>query len=119
MGLNFSALVYAPNFDMFARPITVYPFASQSGAPSFGARGIFHSDRIETALEDGSIFIDQQTSIDILEVEFPIIPQQGDRVVIPADGAVPAVGEFEVLAAYSNAGGETNLTLRAWLPAVP
>jgi hypothetical protein len=114
MGVNFSALIYAPNFDQWARPITFNPVTSQPGQPTFSARAIWHQDRIDIVLEDGSIMVDQQDSIDILESEFPIAPQQLDRVVIPADNAVPAEGEFEVVSVTRNGGGETNLVLRAY-----
>jgi hypothetical protein len=119
MGMNYSALIYAPNFDQWARPITFNPIASQPGAPTFEGRGIWHQDRLDIILEDGSVFVDQQDSMDILESEFPVAPQQLDRIVIPADGNVPAEGEFEVVSATRNGGGETNLVLRKWLPALP
>ena len=41
MAVNFSTLVYLPNFDMFARPVTIIPMASQPGLPAFTARGIY------------------------------------------------------------------------------
>jgi hypothetical protein len=119
MGIDFSLMVYAPNFDIHARPITFNPLVSQPSQPAFAARGIWHQDRLEIVLEDGSLFIDQQDSIDILEVEFPVAPQQLDHVVIPADNAIPAEGEFEIVSVTRNGGGETNLALRKWLPALP
>jgi hypothetical protein len=121
MGLNYSALVYEPSFDLFARPITVNPLASQPGAPTYSARGIYHSDGVNVAMEDGSILSDQLTSLDILEAEFPVIPVQLDRIVIGQDGpqGMPALGEFEITSSWSNGGGETNLILRKWLPPAP
>jgi hypothetical protein len=116
MGMDFSALIYAPNFDQWARPITFNPVASQAGQPAFAARGIWHQDTLDLVLEDGSLYRDQQDSIDILEVEFPVLPQQLDRVVIPADNNIPAEGEFEVVSVTRNGGGETNLVLRKWVP---
>jgi hypothetical protein len=121
LGINFSTMVYAPNFDLWARPITVTPAASQPGAPAFAARGIWHQDRIDVVLEDGSIFVDQQDSIDVLETEFPILPQQLDRIDILQDGpgGMQAEGTFEIVSATRNGGGETNLVLRKLVPALP
>jgi hypothetical protein len=119
MGMNFSTMIYAPNFAQWARPITFNPVASQPGQAAFAARGIWHQDRIDVVMMDGSMFVDQQDSMDILEAEFPILPQQFDRIVIPADNDIPAEGEYEVVSATRNGGGETNLVLRKWLPALP
>jgi hypothetical protein len=119
--MNFSTMIYAPNFEQWARPVTFYPIASQPNVPTFSGRGIYHSDKLQIPLEDGSVFVDQETSLDILESEFPVLPRQFDRVVIPQDGAggMPAVGEFEVVSATSNGGGETNLILRQWSAPLP
>ena len=69
MGVDFSTLVYLPNFDMFARPITVTPLASQPGMPAYGARGIFDTRPIDVQAEDGSIVSDQQTILDVRDAE--------------------------------------------------
>jgi hypothetical protein len=116
MGVNYSTMIYAPNFLQFARPMTFYPLVSQPSVPSIDGRGIFHSDQIDVPLEDGSIFVDQRTSVDILESDFAVLPQQFDRLLIPQDGSggMPAEGEFEVVSVTRNAGGETNLVVRKW-----
>jgi hypothetical protein len=112
MGLDYSTLVYLPNYDMFARPIVVTPNASQPGAPAYAARGIYHSDSVQVVLEDNSFLQDQQTTLDIREVEFNVIPLQGDTITIPNDGNVPPEGDFEVTNAWNNSGGETTLQLK-------
>jgi hypothetical protein len=119
MGMNFSVLIYAPNFDQWAREITYNPVVSQPTVAPFAARGIWHQEKLEVVLEDGSVFIDQQDSIDILESEFPVQPQQLDRIVMPADGMVPAEGELEVVSVTRNGGGETNLIVRKYGTAKP
>jgi hypothetical protein len=119
MGMNFSVLIYAPNFDQWAREITYNPVTSQPTVAPFVARGIWHQDKLEVVLEDGSVFIEQQDNMDVLESEFPVKPQQLDRIVIPADGTVPAEGEFEVVSVTRNGGGETNLVLRAYVTPKP
>lgn len=112
MGLDMSALVKLPAMDVFARPIDVTPIASQPGAGSYRARGYFGTNELEVAAEDGSVLTDQQTYLDIREVEFAIPPRQRDIIDIPADGAVPAKGRFEVVSGTSDGGGLITLIIR-------
>jgi hypothetical protein len=120
MAVDFSTLVYLPNFDMFARPITVTPLASQPGLPAYTARGIYDTRPIDVQAEDGSIISDQQTILDILEVEFAVIPEQLDRIHIPADPAAGRdLGDFEVTNSETNGGGETTLVIRKVVVARP
>jgi hypothetical protein len=118
VGVNYSLMIYAPNFTQFARPVTFYPVASQPGlGGGFAGRGIFHDGRLDVVLEDGSLYVNQETSLDILESDFAGVPmlQQFDRVNIPQDpGGMPAEGDFEVTTVTRNGGGETNLILREW-----
>lgn len=107
MALNFSVQVYRPAFDIFARPVTF----SGSAVPSAG-RGIYNTDTTDVVTEDGSILSDQRTILDVLEEEYTVLPSQGDGVIIPAEGDLPALGEFKVIDVRSNGGGETTLTLR-------
>lgn len=120
MAVNFSTLVYLPNFDMFARSITITPLASQPGLPAYSARGIYNTRAIDVQAEDGSIISDQQTIVDVRDEEFSVIPDQLDRVYIPfdADGG-PDLGEFEVTDTEPNGGGETTLVLRKFMAARP
>jgi len=117
--MDFSLLIYSPNFTQWARPITFSPIVSNPSAGSSSARAIWHCDLQEDMLEDGSLLVSQRINIDILESEFPILPQQLDQVTIPADGGAPAEGSFEVLSVTRNGGGETNLVLRKLVAAVP
>jgi hypothetical protein len=111
--VNFSTLVYLPNYDMFARPVVFTPLASQPGVPSYSARGIYDTRGIDVQAEDGSIVSDQQTILDILEVEFGVLPAQLDLVAIPADpDAGRDLGTFEIINAETNGGGETTLVIR-------
>jgi hypothetical protein len=119
VGLDFSTLVYLPAFDLFARPITVTPVASQPGQPAYSARGIYTTTDRNVLAEDGSIFIDQATILDIRESEFSILPMQEDQVSIPADGNVPDEGTFEIVKAANNGGGETTLVIRKIATPVP
>jgi hypothetical protein len=119
MGMNFEQLIYEPNFAQWARPVTFTPIVSQPAAGSIAARGIWHCDLLEEVLEDGSLFVAQRMTLDILESEFPVPPQQADQVTIPADNMVPAEGPFEVESVTRNGGGETTLALRKLVTAVP
>jgi hypothetical protein len=115
MGVDYSGLIYAPSFDMFARQITVTPWAGSA----YSARGIYDTQEKEVAGENGTIFIDQETILDILEAEFPVLPTQKDLIDIPNDGNMPAEGSFEVMSSSSNGGGETTLVIRKIATVVP
>ena len=123
MALDFSTLVYLPNFDMFARPITITPLASQPGMPAYNARGIFNTRAIDVQAEDGSIVSDQQTIMDIRDVEFSVVPEQLDRIYIPVDAAAGDTGhdrgEYEVVNSQDNGGGEVTLVIRKIMASRP
>lgn len=120
MAVNFSTLVYLPNFDMFARPVTITPLASQPGMPSYTARGIYDTRPIDVQAEDGSIVSDQQTILDVLDAEFSVVPEQLDQIQIPFDpDGGPDLGTFEVVLTEANGGGETTLVIRKVVTAKP
>lgn len=113
MGLDYSTSIYLPNYNLLARQIVVTPVASQPGAGPYWARGIYNTDKIDVAAEDGSILTDHRTYVDVLEAEFGVVPVQGDQVFIPKDrGAMGELGNFEVIDTWHNGGGETTLQLR-------
>ena len=113
MGVDFSTSIYLPNFDFFSRAATITPLVSQPNAAPYAVRGIYDTDEIDVPAEDGSILTDQKTMFDIREYEFAVLPAQGDHINIPADrGAMVALGDFEIINAWTNGGGETTLTLR-------
>jgi hypothetical protein len=118
-GVNFSSLLYGPAFDVFARPVTFYPVVSQPAGASYTGRGYYKSGPIDVQTLDGAIYSDQQTILDIRDVEFAVLPQQGDRLYIDEADAGPALGEFEVADTDTLDGGTTVLTLRKWLPPAP
>ena len=107
MAINFSKVVYFPAYNVFARPVTF-----SGGTAPTAARGIYNTVPVDVAAEDGTIFSEQRTVLDILEEEFMTLPAQGHHVTIPAHLDMPAVGTFEVIDADTNGGGETTLTLR-------
>lgn len=114
MGIAFSTVVYDPCFDLFAVAVTFKPLVSQPSVPSYDLRGIFDTNDIDIVALDSSIISDQKTELDIREAEFAVLPVQGDHVVIPADCNGVNQGEFEIIDACTNGGGETTLTLRRW-----
>jgi hypothetical protein len=115
MAIDFSTVVYLPNFDVFARDITVYPVASQPAGLSYYARGILDTRGTAIQTDAGMVVMsDQETILDIRENEFEIVPVQGDRIDIPASGNIPAAGMFEITDAAWNGGGEITLTIRKY-----
>ena len=54
------------------------------------------------------------------DAEFKVVPEQLDRISIPADpDGGPDLGEFEVMDTEANGGGQTTLVLRKVLMAKP
>jgi hypothetical protein len=119
MPVNFSDQLYLPNFDTFARVVIVTPVASQPGQGAYPARGIFDTAPIDVVAIDGSIVSEQRTILDLREVEFAVLPLQGDQFAIPADGGLPDAGAWEAIDAVRNGGGEATFTLRKLMTAKP
>lgn len=113
MAVNMSTMVYSPCQTVFGRPVS---FTSKLGNSFTGTgSGIYDSRSLNIVLEDGSIFSDQDTILDIRAVEFTVLPVQGDRINIPAEpvAGLPALGDFEITDVSHNGGGEITLQLKA------
>lgn len=112
MAVDFATWVYLPNFDLFARQITVYPVKSQPASGPFLARGIFDTNEIDVVAMNGAIVTDCRTELDIFQPEWPIYPVQGDIVDIPweadVDGGLFMIADVH---GHGNAGGELTCTL--------
>ena len=120
MPVDFSNEVYLVAFNVFARSITVTPLASQPGVPSFGGYGIFDSKETDVLAEDGSIFSDSKTILDIRSEDFAVEPIQGDRVLVSdMPGARGGFFEISDVGGKGNAGGELTLTLKRIVPTKP
>ena len=119
MAINFSQQVLAPAFNVFARPMTFTPTASQPGQPTFTGRGCYGTQPVDVMGEDSSIFSDARTVVDIIEEEFTVIPAQNDTLYIPAHIGMPALGTFQVMDVNTNGGGETTLFVRKIMVAKP
>jgi hypothetical protein len=116
MAVNMSTLVYNPCQIVFGRPVI---FTSKFGNSYDGAgRGIYDSQTLDVALEDGSLISDQQTILDIRTAEYSILPAQGDRVAIPFEpvSGLPDLGVFEITDLWHNGGGEVTLALKRLVP---
>lgn len=85
MGIDFSTLVLGPNMDTFGIRVVIDPLVSQPGRPPYAARGIYSSRPIDVAMQDGSVFTDQITTLGIRLAEFATAPTLGDRVTIMED----------------------------------
>jgi hypothetical protein len=115
--------VNRPNYDTWARPITVTPIASQPAAAAYDSRGILDAAETDTVSPEGAIISDSKLILDIMIDEFPTPPQQRDIIDIPPHMGV-AGGTFEVADLIGdkmtgNAGGELTLVLREVIQAKP
>lgn len=119
MAVDFSTQVHSHTYDVFARAVTITPVKSQPSQAAYSARGIFGTVAIDVVAEDGAIVSDARTILDIREIEFSVLPIQGDEITIPASGNIPAAGSFRILDTDTNGGGETTLTLRKLWVAKP
>jgi hypothetical protein len=121
MSTDLSALVLAPNLDIFAVDVTVDPVRSQPGALPFQARGIFKSEPYEIVLPDGSVIANVKTTLGIRGDDetpdgtpmWPALPQRGDGVRLLDKNSQPQIDGFYWVAdrVGDGQGGHT-LTLR-------
>ena len=119
MPINFSTAIYLQVQNVFGRSITLTPRMSQPNAPAYSGRGIFDTRATDVVGQDGTIFSEQQTILDIRDAEYPTMPVQGDHVSIPEHMAIPGAGDFRIIDLDSNGGGETTLVLRKLVQAKP
>jgi hypothetical protein len=112
MAVNWSTQVYDPIFTALARPVNFNALKSAPGNPTYTGRGIYSTVSVDVLGEDSTIISDARTILDVREAEFSVVPIQGDRLTIPADAGMPALGSFEVIDTNTNGGGETTLFLR-------
>lgn len=114
MAVNLDVLLQSPIFDFWAVPVTFTPVKSQPGQPAFPGRGILNTYSLDVAGMDGSIISEQRTILDIRESEFSLLPEQDDRVTIPLDCNNVPKGEYQIVDASSDGGGQTMLTIRRY-----
>jgi hypothetical protein len=119
MPIDYASVVYTPAQDIFGRPVVVTPVVSQPGMPAFTARGIYTTEPEDLLAEDGSVFSDQRTILDVITKEFDVLPIQGDLVSIPSTSGIPAEGQFVISDLKDNGGGETTFLLRRSVEAKP
>lgn len=114
MAVNLDVLLQGPIFDFWAVPVTFTPLASQPGQPAYPARGILNTYTTDVSGIDGSLYSDQRTILDIRETEFGVLPQQNDHVTIPLDCNKVPKGEYVIVDASSDGGGQTMLTIKKY-----
>jgi hypothetical protein len=114
MAVNFDVLLQPAIFEMWGVPATFTPLKSQAGQPAFPGRGIYGTYILDVAGDDGSIYSDQRTIFDIRESEFATLPAQGDHVTIPFDCNGIPLGEYVIIDASTDGGGQTMLTIRKY-----
>lgn len=112
MAVDFNNDLYKQVMDVFARPVIVTPVVSQPGAPAYNNRAYYDTRELDVMTEDGGIFSDARSYIDIRIDEYPVLPMQGDYIDIPTH--LVAGGTFEVqdLAGNGNAGGMITVQLK-------
>jgi hypothetical protein len=119
MAVDYSNIIYAKTQDLYGRPVVITPLASQPGHPAYEARGIYRSEAMDVEADENSVFSDQRTVLDVRDLEYDVVPIQGDHISIPATGSIVAAGDFTVIDQDSNGGGETSLTLRRLVTSKP
>jgi hypothetical protein len=119
MAIEFSKEVYLRTQDTFSVGCTITPLKSNPAGAAYTSRGIYTTRPVDIVATDGSIFSDQQSIFDIRELEYTVLPIQGDRINIPFDCNGAPLGDFEIMDADTNGGGETTLVIRKIVTAKP
>lgn len=114
MAVNLDVLLQQQIFDVWSVPCTFNPIVSQAGGPAFAGRGILNTYTLDVPAEDGSIYSEQRTILDIRDSEFSTMPEQNDRVTIPYDCNGAPKGEYQIIDSTSDGGGQTCLTIRKY-----
>jgi hypothetical protein len=114
MAVNLDVLLQSPIFDFWSVPVDFVPLMSQPGAGTYTRRGILGTYLTDIQTLDGSLYSDQRTILDIRESEFSILPVQNDHVIIPQDCNGVPQGEWVIIDAASDGGGQTMLTIRKY-----
>lgn len=112
MAFDFEGTVLATTVGQFARPIVVFPVASQPGEPPYNARGVFSSKPVDVMTEGGAVYSDQVSTLGIRYSEFLFRPLARDWVTIPANGTYPALGDYEIQDVDDDGEGHAKLTLK-------
>ena len=91
--IDFDGIVLNKCEDIFSIVVKFTFAATKPEAPPVTVRGIYSSGPIDVAMQDDTIFSDQQTSLGIRLRDFPggLVPDRGDLVEI-TDSRHPAFG---------------------------
>jgi hypothetical protein len=90
--IDFDALVLKPAGDIFQIMVSYTPTVSQPGVPAFDTNGVYSSTALDVELQDGTIYSDQQTKLEVRLADFAAYPEEGDFVTI-TDARHPAFGK--------------------------
>ncbi|MGY8661773.1 hypothetical protein Q3C01_05310 [Bradyrhizobium sp. UFLA05-109] len=116
MAINLDVLLQSPIFDFWAVDCTFVPIKSQPSVGNYSGRGILNTYSTDVTALDGALYSDQRTILDIRESEFAVLPMQNDHVIIPVDCNNVPKGEYQIVDAVSDGGGQTMLTIRKYEP---
>jgi hypothetical protein len=89
--IDFDALVLNPCENIFAIACKFTLATTKPEAAPVFARGIYSSGPVDVAMQDDTIFSDQQTSLGIRLRDFETLPDRGDIVEI-VDARHPSFG---------------------------
>lgn len=90
--IDFDKIVLKPASDVFSINVVYTPTVSQPSVLPFATRGVYSSQKLDVELQDGTIYSDQETKLDVRLAEFAAYPQEGDFVTI-TDPRHPAYGK--------------------------
>jgi hypothetical protein len=90
--IDFDALVLKPAGDIFQIMVSYTPTVSQPGVPAFDTNGVYSSTALDVEMQDGTIYSDQQTKLEVRLADFAAYPNEGDFVTI-TDIRHPAFGK--------------------------
>ena len=115
MAVNFDVLLQTSVFDFFAVPVTFTPLKSQPGQPAYSGRGI-----LGTYVEDVAALDDARSSP--TSAPSSISARASSRccrsrtITAPSRSTATACrrGEYQIIDATSNGGGQTMLTIRKY-----
>jgi hypothetical protein len=90
--IDFDLVVLNPATGVFAINVVYTPTVSQPGVLPFATRGVYSSQALDVEMQDGTIYSDQETKLEVRLAEFAAYPMEGDFVTI-TDTRHPAYGK--------------------------
>jgi hypothetical protein len=110
--IDFDAFVLTPAGNVFQIAVLYMPLMSQPGVAAFSVFGVWSSSALQVEMQDGTIFSDQQTKLDVRLGDFAAYPTEGDLVTIN-EPTHPAFGrQYWIGTMHQDGQGGGELLLR-------